>query len=58
MAHGFLKSFDKDLDVFSAGTKPAENVNPLAIKVMHETGIDISSHTPHNVEEYLNLPWD
>ncbi len=30
MAHGFLQSFDKDLSVFSAGTKPAEKVNPKA----------------------------
>ena len=58
MAHGFLQSFDTDLEVFSAGTKPAERVNPLAVKVMQEKGIDISDHTPHNVEEYLNEPWD
>lgn len=58
MAHGFLQFFDKDLDVFSAGTKPAANVNPFAVKVMHENSIDISNHTPHNVEEYLNLSWD
>ena len=38
MAHGFLQSFDKNMDVFSAGTKPAEKVNPMAVKVMSETG--------------------
>ena len=58
MAHGFLKSFDTELEVFSAGTKPAEKINPLAVKVMRERGVDISGHTPHNVEEYLNEPWD
>lgn len=58
MAHGFLQSFDTDLEVFSAGTKPAERVNPLAVKVMQEKGIDFSNHTPHKVEEYLNEPWD
>lgn len=58
MAHGFLQSFDPKLDVFSAGTKPAEKVNPRAVKVMKERGIDISGHTPHNIEEYLNEPWD
>jgi arsenate reductase len=31
MAEGFLKSFDKNLEVFSAGTKPAEKVNPFAV---------------------------
>ena len=58
MAHGFLQSFDPKLEVFSAGTKPAEKVNPLAVKVMREKGIDISGHTPHDVKEYLNEPWD
>lgn len=53
IAHGFLQSFDPKLDVFSAGTKPAEKVNPRAVKVMKERDIDISGHTPHNVEEYL-----
>lgn len=58
MAHGFLQSFDPNIKVFSAGTRPAEKVNPLAVKVMQENGIDISRHTPHNVKEYLNEPWD
>lgn len=58
MAHGFLQSFDPKLKVFSAGTKPAEKVNPLAVKVMREKVIDISGHTPHDVKEYLNEPWD
>lgn len=25
---------------------------------MKEAGIDISDHTPHNVSEYINEPWD
>lgn len=58
MAHGFLQSFDPRLEVFSAGTKPAEKVNPLAVKAMHEKGIDISGHTPQNVEGYLKETWD
>ena len=58
MAHGFLQSFDPELEVFSAGTKPAEKVNPLAVKAMQENGIDISGHTPQNVEGYLKESWD
>jgi arsenate reductase (thioredoxin) len=58
MAHGFLKSFDKRINVFSAGTEPAVRVNPMAIDVMKKAGIDISSHTPVNVDTYLNEPWD
>lgn len=58
MAHGFLQSFSSDIDVFSAGTRPAEKVNPKAVEVLKEAGIDISDHTPHNVSEYINEPWD
>lgn len=58
MAHGFLQSFSSDIDVFSAGTRPAEKVNPKAVEVMKEAGIDISDHKPHNVAEYINEPWD
>lgn len=58
MAHGFLQSFSTDVDVFSAGTKPAEGINLLAVKVMKEVGIDISDHIPHSVEEYIIEPWD
>ena len=41
MAHGFLQSFSHEIDVFSAGTEPAENINPRAVQVMKEVGIDI-----------------
>jgi arsenate reductase len=58
MAHGFLQSFDKTIEVYSAGTEPALMVNKKAIKVMAEDGIDISNHFPKNVGEYLNDEWD
>jgi len=58
MAEGFLKSFENSLEVFSAGTKPAEDVNPNAIFVMKEKNIDISGNYPENVEKYLNDSFD
>jgi arsenate reductase (thioredoxin) len=58
MAHGFLQSFDKRLDVHSAGTVPGPEVNPKAIEVMAEAGVDISGNTPKSVERYLRDPWD
>jgi arsenate reductase len=58
MAHGFLQSFDKTMEVHSAGTEPAEMVNQKAVKVMHEVGIDISQHKPKMVDQYLNDEWD
>jgi arsenate reductase len=58
MAQGFLKSFDNMLEVHSAGTSPAPAVNPSAVKVMAEVGIDISKNSPKHVDEYLNDQWD
>lgn len=58
MAHGFLQSFSRDFEVHSDGTKPAERVNPKAIEVMKEVGIDLSSHRPKSVEIYLIDQWD
>jgi Protein-tyrosine-phosphatase len=58
MAHGFLQSFDDKLEVFSAGTKPAEKVNPVAIKVMSEIGINLINHTPKSVNLFLDQRWD
>ena len=58
MAHGFLESFDSKLEVFSAGTIPAGKINPKAVKVMLEAGIDISMNTPKSVNLYLDQEWD
>jgi len=58
MAEGYLKSFDKELEVFSAGTKPADKVNPFAVKVMSEVGIEISSQYPQNVDEFIDKSFD
>ncbi len=32
---------------------PAENVNPLTVKVMEDKDIDIGRHTPYNVTDIL-----
>lgn len=58
MAQGFLQSFDRQLKVFSAGTQPAERIHPMAVKVMHEMGIDLSHHTPKSVNLYREQKWD
>ncbi|MCA2004416.1 MAG: arsenate reductase ArsC [Ignavibacterium sp.] len=58
MAEGFLKSFDENLEVYSAGTKPADKVNPRAIQVMREVGVDISNGVPEDVSKYINQSFD
>ena len=58
MAEGFLKSIDKTLNVFSAGTAPASRINSKAVKVMNEIGIDISNQYPKSVEQFINENFD
>lgn len=53
MAEGVMKHYGgEDCEVFSAGTQPSL-VNPLAIQVMAEIGIDISHHRSKHVKEFL-----
>jgi len=58
MAEGFLKSFDSNLEVYSAGTNPSSQVHPKAVQVMREIGIDISAGTPKDVAQFLDMPFD
>jgi arsenate reductase len=58
MAEGILKNLYSDrYEVYSAGTEPT-SINPHAIKVMAEIGIDISSHRVKSVEEFLGMNFD
>jgi arsenate reductase len=58
MAHGFLKTLAPDWLIASAGTEASGTLNPKAVDVMKEAGIDISHHTSDPVEKYLNEEWD
>lgn len=43
---------------FSAGSKPAGYVHPLAVRVMAELGVDLSSARSKHVEEFAGQPFD
>ncbi len=58
MAEGFARKYLKDWEVFSAGSKPAGYVHPLAIEVMREKGIDISGQRSKGLNDLPNLSWD
>jgi arsenate reductase (thioredoxin) len=59
MAEGWLRHLGGErFEVASAGTKPAERVNPLAVRAMAEVEIDISAHYPKHLERYLGDSWD
>ena len=57
MADGLLKEYFKNFEIYSAGTKP-EKVNPLAIRVMREIGIDISKNKSNSAKEYDDINFD
>jgi arsenate reductase len=54
LAEGFLRASAGDsIDVQSAGSNPTGHVHPLAVKVMAETGVDISGHRSKHLNEFL-----
>ncbi|MEV6072445.1 arsenate reductase ArsC [Nocardia sp. NPDC052001] len=47
MAQGLLTHLaGESIEVRSAGTAPADTINPVAVQAMAELGIDITDHTP------------
>lgn len=58
MAHGYLEHFaGTHAKVYSAGVE-THGVNPRAIAIMKEDGIDIGHHTSNNVDEYRDIVFD
>jgi arsenate reductase len=58
IAEGYLRFFAKGkAEVYSAGVE-THGVNPRAIAVMKEDGIDISHHTSNHIDEYRHLEFD
>jgi arsenate reductase len=58
MAEGLFRAKAADnVEVESAGTKP-KGLNPLAVEVMKEIGIDISHHKSKDVQQFQNQKFD
>ena len=58
MAEGWARSLKKDeLEPYSAGIE-THGLNPNAVLVMEEAGVDISNHKSTNVTEFLDIPFD
>lgn len=58
IAEGYLRHFaDGKAEVFSAGVE-THGVNPRAIAIMQEDGIDISHHASNNINEYRDIDFD
>lgn len=58
IAEGLLRSMAGDrFNVYSAGTHPSR-VNPMAMAVMEEWGLDLSGHTSDPIDRYLDRGMD
>ena len=58
IAEGYLRHFaNGNAEVYSAGVE-THGVNPKAIAIMQEDGIDISNHTSTNIDEYFDIDFD
>ena len=54
MAEGLLRKRKGDqFNIASAGTEPKSQVHPLAVRAMNEIDIDISTHRPRHISEFL-----
>jgi len=58
MAEGWVKFLKNDeIDAYSAGIE-THGLNPYAVKVMAEKGVDISNHKSTNVKDLLHINFD
>jgi arsenate reductase (thioredoxin) len=59
MAEGLMRAKHGDeFEVFSAGSRPAGWVHPLAIRALHDVGIDAGGQYSKSAQEFLNQPFD
>lgn len=58
MAEGLLRhNYGNKYEVYSAGTQPT-SINPYAVRVMKEIGIDVSSQYSKHVDDLKDIDFD
>src|SRR5688572_6040633 len=59
IAEGFAKKIGANrIEVWSAGSKASGKVNPTAIELMREKGVDLSQHQSKNLTDLPKVQWD
>jgi arsenate reductase len=58
MAEAILRSFDKDLEICSAGIAPVDHISPVAIEVLAEIGIKLEPHVPDPYSKFEHIEFD
>jgi arsenate reductase len=58
MAEAILRSFDKDLEIYSAGIDPVDHISPVAIEVLNEIGVKLEQSVPQHYSKFEKLEFD
>ena len=58
MAEAILRSFDKDLEIYSAGIDPVDHISPVAIEVLDELGIKLLPSAPQHYSLFEQIEFD
>ena len=58
MAEAILRSFDKDLEIYSAGIDPVDHISPVAIEVLADVGIKLDQSVPQHYSKFTQLEFD
>ena len=58
MAEAILRSFDKELEIYSAGLDPTDHISPVAIEVLNEIGIELKQSAPQHYSDFEQKEFD
>lgn len=58
MAEAFLQNIDRSLEVYSGCLYPDKIVDPMAIRVMDELGIDLKKKSPKSYKNFEGIDFD
>jgi protein-tyrosine-phosphatase len=59
MAQGFAEALGQGkIEIYSAGSRPSKEIDPLVIEVMKEKGIDVGTKHPKSLEDLPRVEMD
>jgi arsenate reductase len=58
MAEAILRSFDKSLEIYSAGINPVDHISPVAIEALSEIGIELKPSVPLHYSIFDKIEFD
>ncbi len=58
MAEAILRSFSKELEIYSAGLEPVDHISPVAIEVLGEAGIELAPSVPQHYSKFEHIEFD